>query len=133
MSTTMDTLDCGHAPQPTHYAPGTVVTVGSERVDVSGRVMFPGYAVTPDGRKVCPDCADDMQRDDMRTARRFVAYLSPDGRAVTSWTGGKLGTVTRCTGNTRQTFVRVTDVHGARWAGIGPAESGTCVSLRRVK
>lgn len=128
-------LDCGHAPQPSFWADGSTYTVPDtgEVLDMTGRVIFPGWATVPDGRNVCPDCADDMQRAEMATAKRVVAYLASDNRSVTSWTGGKLGTVTRVTSNRRQTFVRVTDTHGGHWAGIGPAESGTYVSLRRVK
>lgn len=82
---------------------------------------------------MCPSCADDMQRDDMRDASRWSAYLATDERTVTTWTGGELGKVLSLTRNARQTFVRVRDGHGHQWAGVGPAESGTYVSLRRVK
>lgn len=107
-------LDCGHS---------LVPPVG----------ISTGYATTREGERICYRCSDDRQRAEMASARRLTAYLSSDMRTITSWTGGKLGTVTRVTGNERQTFVRVTDTHGGHWAGIGPAESGTYVNLRRVK
>lgn len=124
--TTVDThtmLDCGHAPQPTYYA-GT------------DKVLFSGYATLPDsGRKVCPDCADDMHRAQLAALKpggRFYGYLSSDGRRVTSWTGGELARVTRVTGNARQTFIRAV-ANGVHYAGVGPAESGTYVALRLVR
>lgn len=134
---TAPALSCGHAPAPTFYTAGSVVTVGNRPVTMTGdEILFPGYAVTPDGRKICPACADSEQAAEMsRTpiGGRFFAYLSSDGRNVTTWTGGVLGRVTRTTSNDRQTFVRVVDASGGHWAGIGPSESGTYVSLRRVK
>lgn len=114
--TAPDTLDCGHAPTPD--------TIGT------------GYAETADGRRVCYPCADDMQRAELAATPaggRFGAYLSTDGRHVTTWTGGHLATVTRLTGNRRQTFVRARDRDGRMWAGVGPAESGTYVTLRRIR
>jgi hypothetical protein len=127
-------VDCGHAPAPTFYRAGSRVTVGAEVITMTGaEIMFPGYGTLPDGRRVCVDCAEETERGDMRTARRFTAYLSSDGRNVTTWTGGVLARVTRMTRNDRQTFIRARDSYGQSWAGIGPAESGTYVSLRRVK
>lgn len=113
-------LSCGHRAAPSFYDDGMTFT--------------PGYARIPDegDRKVCYACADDMQRAEMRDAMRFAAYLSADWRSVISWTGGHLARVTRCTGNRTQTFVRAVDTHGNTWAGIGPAESGTYVNLRRT-
>lgn len=118
MTDTLTTADCGHAIP--HGGIGT------------------GYARTADGRTLCYACADDAQREEMRTAQRFFAYLGTPANPhsyppVVTWSGGKLGSVTYLNRNDRQTFVRVRDVHGNMWAGIGPAESGTYVSLRRIK
>lgn len=94
-----------------------------------------GYARTPDGRTLCYDCADNAQREDMRTADKFVAYLSSMNRSVTTWSGGVLGTVTQygVSRAAHKCYVRVVDVHGAHWHGVGPSESGTYVTLRRTK
>lgn len=94
-----------------------------------------GYARTQDGRTLCYDCADEAQREDMRTADTFTAYLSTMNRSVTTWSGGVLGTVTEyhVSRAARKCYVRVTDVHGAHWYGVGPSESGTYVTLRRSK
>lgn len=110
-------LDCGHAPTPTSGS-GT------------------GYATdSTTGETKCYACADQYEIDLLRTADRFVAYLSLDSKRITTWTGGTLGTVTRATDSApaKKTYVRVTDVHGIDWYGVGPIESGTYVSLRRVK
>lgn len=114
-----DTLDCGHVATPREYVTG--------------------YATTADGRRVCYACADDMQRADLLTQSRAFGYLSGD--RVTTWTGGTLMTVTRAVNRTMRTptatcrriFVRATDVHGQKWYGSGPADSGTYVLLRRCK
>lgn len=135
-------LDCGHAPQPTFYSAGNKVTImernGTTRqITTTGEeVMFPGYAHTPDGRRICPPCADSEQAAAMSSASigdKVGAYLSSDDRNVTTWTGGVLARVTRVTRNARQTFVRAMDAEGHMWAGIGPAEHGTYVTLRRIK
>lgn len=65
-----DVLDCGHEPTPTSL--GT------------------GYATTPNGLKVCYECAAEMERDDMFRTGKAVLYLTqkPDGTGdVTNWTG----------------------------------------------
>lgn len=112
------------------------------KLDCGHRLLPPagigtGYAETPDGVRVCYRCADEKQRRDMRAihasgAGRVFGYMSADTRTVTTWTGGKLATVTRATSNRRQTFVRATDADGNRWAGVGPADTGIYVSLRPV-
>jgi hypothetical protein len=117
-------LDCGHWSEP------------SLVMDPNGGIGgAAGYATTADGRRICYADADAAQRDELRTAARFTAYLSGDGKTVTTWSGGTLGRVTAQweSKRARKTYVRVTDVHGGTWSGQGPAESGTYVSLRRVK
>ena len=112
----MTILECGHEPTPDAGC-GT------------------GYSLDPKtGRRSCYPCSDNLEREAMlHSEGRFFAYLSSDGHAVTTWTGGLLGTVERLTRNTRQTFVRVVGSDGWMWSGIGPADSGSYVSLRRLK
>jgi hypothetical protein len=100
-----------------------------------------GYAVTMDGEKICYSCADTRQRDGMKTASIIGAYISSDGRSVTTWTGGKLATVIRSTHVrlTRVSFahggsiraIRAVDDTGAHWYGRG--SPGLAVTLRRAK
>ena len=72
--------------------------------------------------------------------RPFWAYLSGD--KVTTWTGGKLMTVTRSNRCqlTRQSFahdsrsyrsIHAVDIHGGHWAGRG--SDGIAIRLRPVK
>jgi hypothetical protein len=97
-----------------------------------------GYALTPDGRTICYPCADAMQRGELVTAIRFFGYL--DGRAIQTWTGGHLMTVTERWSHKRPrswlssevVYVRAVDVHGNRWHGSGPGD-GMYVRLRRSK
>lgn len=121
-ATTVTVLDCGHAPTDTESS------------------MTNGIARTADDRTMCYACADDAQRADLLTESRVFAYLSGDGRKVTTWTGGELGTVTALWrdagrwstyGIVHRCYVRVTDVHGQRWHGSGPVENGDYVRLRR--
>lgn len=51
------TLDCGHPPSP--HGESTT-----------------GTAHTADNREICCDCADKEQREDLRTAQTYMAYLS---------------------------------------------------------
>lgn len=92
---------------------------------------------------LCYACADAAQIEGLKDrSKPFSAYLSSDGNTVTSWTGGKLMTVTRSTpcALTRQSFmhdsksyrsIRARDVHGAYWFGRGSA--GVCLRLRACK
>ena len=99
-----------------------------------------GYARTKDGRTLCYSCADAQQLADFLysdKAGTFGAYLSGDGRTVTTWTGGKLARVTR-EWTTREGFggrttrVEVRDSNGRRWYGRGPGRN-MYVRLRRYK
>lgn len=102
-----------------------------------------GYAVFTDpGRGevlLCYDCADKRQIADLLDrSKPFGAYLSSDGRTVTTWTGGALGRVTRwnpCrltrvsyTHGREYRSIHVVDVHGAHW--YGRTSPGIYVTLR---
>jgi len=102
-----------------------------------------GYARTADGKTICYGCADIRERAELKDRTRpFCAYVSSDGKAVTTWTGGRLGDVisSRPCALTRQSFthsrgsfrsVRVRDVHGGEWYGRG--SPGVCIKLRACK
>lgn len=92
-----------------------------------------GYAVLPDGTHICYACADAMQRDELLDrSKSFLAYVSCDGKQITTWTGGKLMDVTQSwpcklsrisfTHDSRSyRCIRARDVHGAMWYGRGSA------------
>lgn len=158
-------LDCGHAPDTGHPATVNGETVmgwqfvlrdglkvchacDSKRVLSCGHHPSPhsytttGTAHLPDGQEVCWKCADAMQREDLKDrSKPFVAYVSSDGKTITSWTGGHLMRVTRSTRCTltRQSWVhgkayssiRATDCHGGKWYGRG--SPGIAISLRPCK
>jgi hypothetical protein len=113
----MKKLDCGHEPSP-HGEHTT------------------GTAHTQDGREICWDCANTEQREDLKTAPRFMAYTSQDWKSVTDWTGRLLGSI-RWKTSARNAFcgtlyhLRVVDVHGQRWAAttLGP---GMYCRMRRL-
>lgn len=114
-----------------HTTPATTADCGHQ---VTPTAISTGYGTDPEtGKSKCFDCclADDIRR--LRTEQRFTAYVSADGRTLVNWPGGTLGRITshHVSRAARKTYVQVTDVHGAKWYGVGPAESGTYVSLRR--
>jgi len=160
-------LDCGHAPDPGQPANVNGRTVMGWRFVLTSdgrkvchacdmlRVLpcghhpsphspcFTGTARLPDGREICCACVDDMQREDLRdTSKPFDAYLSCDGKTVTTWTGGQLMRVTQSwpCALTRQSWIhsrssyksiRAIDCHGQAWHGRGSA--GTLIRLRACK
>ncbi len=119
-----ETLDCGHP-------------VGEHSNFTTG------HAVTPDNQRICYACVDARQREDLKDrSRPFQAYLSgPDDTrlSVTTWTGGKLMSVTRATpwhifGSRHNVglCVRATDCHGKHWSGRGAGRSMSII-LRPCK
>lgn len=75
------TLDCGHIlTDELRHSLGTHST---------GQPFGTGYARTQDGRTLCYPCADESERDAMRDASSFVAYVSSSGD-LTTWSGGLL-------------------------------------------
>lgn len=108
-----------------------------------------GYAVLPNGERICYACADKRQIEELKDrSKPFCAYLSlvsKDswlGYQVTTWTGGKLMRVTSAwpCKLTRQSFthdrgsylsIHAVDVHGGHWAGRG--SDGIAIKLRPVK
>lgn len=100
-----------------------------------------GYATLPNGERICYPCADFLKREELKDrSKPFMAYVGKDNE-ITSWTGGKLMTITssrRCT-LTRQSFthdrkgyrsIHAVDVHGGHWAGRG--SEGIIIKLRPV-
>lgn len=108
-------LDCGHAPTPPHF----------------------GTANTAEGRTMCYDCANDREREFLKTAQKFLGYLSSDGSRLTTWPGADLGKVTMgarhpwSDRHTDRRYISVVDCFGTRWRGTGAP--GMWASLRRCK
>jgi hypothetical protein len=92
-----------------------------------------------DGAMHCYACCDAMARADMLDrSKPFCAYLASDARTVTTWTGGRLGTVSAHTssrvgwhGAEIHRF-HVCDVHGNLWHGRGSGPGMVC-TLRAMK
>jgi len=101
-----------------------------------------GYAVLPDDSRICYACADKRQVAELLDrSKPFVGYVG-SGNTITTWTGGKLMTITRAwpCELTRQSFthsakgytsIHAVDVHGGHWAGRG--SEGIAIKLRPVK
>lgn len=103
-----------------------------------------GYAVCDDGKHlVCYTCADKRQVEGLKDrSKPFSAYVSGDGKRITTWTGGTLMTVTQswpCQlirasfthSKSSYKCIRARDVHGALWYGRGSA--GVRINLRPCK
>jgi hypothetical protein len=114
-------LSCGHPPTP-NAEPGT------------------GYAtMRGTEERICYSCADDRERAALLTEHTIGAYLSSDGKRITTWTGGTLMHVTKHTtarvgfGGTTRHYLRATDVHGAHsWIGTSPGPN-MYARMRRAK
>jgi len=111
-------LDCGHKPTP--------------RDGIST-----GTATLPDEREVCYACADSWQRARMRETGELFAYLSTDGTAIQTWSGGDLITITaksvRRVGfrdysskRPERWYVTRRDADGNVWHGQGPGPGMYC-------
>ncbi|WIV57897.1 hypothetical protein [Amycolatopsis nalaikhensis] len=124
-----DVLDCGHPATP----------------DTSGTGAT-GYAIDPatDATR-CYPCSDEREREAMTRANTFVAYVSTDGRTLTTWPGGHLATIdpadahqhgqriyTPSGGRWTRYVWHATDVDGGRWGGVngGP---GLVIRMRRLR
>lgn len=100
-----------------------------------------GYATIEDKgmMTMCYPCCDAYQREAMKTAKSYNAYFSGDKSFITSWTGGKLATVTYYRSaavgfghNPRRYYIRAITEDGARWYGTSPGPGMFC-RLRRAK
>jgi len=127
-------LSCGHVATPEFY----LVRNWRDYTDTPGMGVTgtPGYGEDPvTGERKCYACITRDEVESLKTATRIVAYVSGDGKQITNWPGGILGTVTglHVSPSARKTYVSMRDAHGRMWHGVGPAESGTYVSLRPYK
>lgn len=112
-------LSCGHLSTPRGFAAGYATRV-------------------KDGAKICYDCADRMQREELLVEKEVFGYLSSDGKLITTWTGGELMKVTSegsaRTGfyGSRVTYVRAEGPDGSRWYGKNGGR-GMSIRMKRAK
>jgi hypothetical protein len=101
-----------------------------------GFVGAAGYAATRDGKYICYDCANKRDRAQMAEASSYVAYLSGDGKKLTTWPGGELARVTSERvapgGFSKLTYVRAVALDGTEWYGKG-AGRGMVLRIHRAK
>lgn len=125
MDLTPFTPDCGHTVTP---KPGSIGT---------------GKATDPKtGRTMCYPCAEAAEREAIKTADRYTAYLSGDGKHIITWTGATLAVVVsygisspRCTptcGRYRMAYVRAETPDGVQWY-VSKSDQMGVVTLRRLK
>lgn len=124
MPDTPETLSCGHTPTRDKNSIGS------------------GYETVEDGRKLCYPCADEAQRELIKTADVFVGYIASNNPFIfTTWTGGELGKVVACTVSrrryTQHTSYRMRSItvqtpDGALWYGRN-SDQHDVITIRRSK
>jgi hypothetical protein len=102
-----------------------------------------GYATLPNGGgRICYPCADKREREELKdNSKPFCAYVSSDGKSITTWTGGELMKITLwwTVRLTRLSFthgrtirhIQALDCHGKRWWGRG--NPGIAIRMRPCK
>ena len=114
-------LDCGH-PESPH----------SE--------LTTGYGTDSDGRRHCYDCCLARDLAYMSEHGKLSAYLSGDGKSITTWPGGKLADVIDLWQTSAGGFlcgvkiarVRARSVSGEMWHGRGPGR-GMYIRMTKTK
>lgn len=113
-------LDCGHEP-----SPHSEHTTGTVHIDGLG--------------KVCWECGNVWEADQLRTAQQWSAYMVMEFDSqyrLTNWAGHPIGTITSINrhrgnfGNWVYTFRAI--IQGANWYGRGTGHGMLC-HLRRAK
>lgn len=107
--------------------------------DCSSEIPPVNHARTAAGKQICLQCADAREREALKSASVYGAYVSGDGKSLTTWPGGILASVTRETRHRGAGFYR-SDIwsyrakapDGSRWYGRG-AGRGMFLTIRRVK
>lgn len=102
-----------------------------------------GYAIRKNGERICYPCSDAGERATFATSDVFIAYVSDDGKSITTWPGGFLARVTyvsRTSGGFGSLPGRRGSVYavgaiapdGSEWYGRN-AGAGMAIRLRRKK
>lgn len=106
--------------------------------DLSGKSCGTGYARVDGNQLCCYACTDARQREEMRKRpARFGAYISRNGRNLTTWSGGILGNVVNESHhrNNWGAWIHcytIRDVHGKYWHGRN-AGPNMCIVVRPSK
>lgn len=112
-------LNCGHLPTPSGIGTG----VAHFR-----------------GNTYCYPCAEEREREEIATARRYTAYVSADHKRLTTWTGAELAEITRYVVRDqvapggqryRMRYVWATTPDGHKWHGSG-TDAHDVISVRRT-
>lgn len=119
---------------PTHCA-----KCGNDFPPIASNGVAAGYAITGNGSHICYTCADEQQRADMRQFDKYGAYLSSDGKSLTTWTGSELAKVisekTVSGGGFHfgsLTAIRAKAPDGSIWYGKGSGR-GMLLRIRKAK
>jgi len=135
METLTKVADCGHE----YTGPALGESGGSGYARLRDAQYVPTIGDTlPADSTICYSCADACQIRELIDGRENVyAYVSGDGRHITTWTGGELMRVRWMSGPDRRVtptggryerwYVDAVDVWGQEWRGVG---SGRCMSIR---
>ena len=96
--------------------------------------IFSGYAVRGEAL-ICYQCAENEERENLKTDRYLFAYVSRDWKQLTTWSGGILGRVVSVGSlhawSKDRRYISIIDVHGKKWHGVG--SNGMYAKLKRSK
>lgn len=116
----MTTLDCGHEPT------------------VTDSTFTNGTARDRDGKTFCYDCASKPDIEAVERGEELYAYVSGDGKRITTWPGNELMRVTRNisarTGfyNSKVHYIRAVSPNGREYYGKNGG-NGMCIRMRPCK
>lgn len=110
-------LDCGHKPSP-----------HGEHTTGTGHI---------DGRELCVNCCNSHEAAEFSKAQHYCAYLSGDGKTITTWPGGVLAQVVKLWSVHNNMAgeilrIRAVDASGNKWHGTSPGRGMYC-RLHRSK
>jgi hypothetical protein len=93
-----------------------------------------GYAVQND-KMICYSCADEIQREEMKTETHLFLYVSQDWKHITTWSGGTVGRIAKVgslhSWSRERRYISAVDDHGNKWHGVG--SNGMYCKIRKGK
>jgi len=125
----------GSGPRAVTRAPVPKISASTGKREIVAR--------TPGGRGLTSDEAYKREVNALKKSDHYGAYMSSNGKTLTTWTGGHLGHITQ-TSDMNNSMVRrgytsdkllhfrATDLHGGTWHGTSPGP-GMYARMHRTK
>lgn len=119
-------LDCGHVPTVPTYFHST------------GIPLTTGAAIDLDGKAMCYQCAADKDIEAVAEGKEILAYVSGDGKHITTWAGIALmevtynGTARNGWNGSSISYISAAAPNGKRYYGKNGG-NGMAIKLRSYK